>query len=179
MLFRSYKQWYDVLGVENLQKQCILNMLSTALRRIMCQQSNFTKISGAHDRANVVIANWLLECGSVKLNSKVVNYNDKDYTIYEFEVVNLNDAINKITELVELVQEIKSTSNYQKCLELFETYTINPISIEEANRIRTNLLNIRNIVNDGVEAYAFLFPKLDGTYDTFSDIFEQNIAFNS
>ncbi len=172
-----YKGWLSVLGKEELQKQCILNMVHATLRRFFSQKPDFTIVEGAHARANTVIANWLMKNNCIEMVQEEIEYNSEKYVLYSFNVVDLEKSIVKITELVSLIQEIKSTANSKMCCELFDEYTTGPITVNDANKIRVEICKANKITQNNVDTNAMLFPKLDGSSDVYSDIFEQDMVY--
>jgi hypothetical protein len=173
-----YNGWYEKLGEDKLKKQCIINMVETALRRYGTQVEGFVSIIGAHARANILIMNYLIEKEAVKLNEELVMHNEKEYKLYEIIVTNLEKACDVIKELVGIIQSIKSTADGEKCKIMFDKYTSYPVTIEKGNIIRNNIIDVKLILSDGIQQCARKFPKYvleNGTVkiEEYKNIFDQ------
>ncbi len=174
-----FNGWFQILGITELKKQCIINMCRITLQQFRGQKPNFEHIEGAHMRADVVILCWLLKHECIELCKEEIMYNGEKYTLYDVNVIDLEKSIGKITDLVCMVQEIKSNADSFRSVELFDMYTTSPISISEANEIRNSAIKNRLVTMNGVVARSSLFLKLDGSGDVYSDIFEQENAYCS
>jgi len=154
-----FKGWYKKIGKDELAKQCIIEMVQHIFRRYYSQGENFTEIKEAHAKANVVIANYLLEAGSIRINEEVKNVDGNEYHLYEVVVVDFDLAVRRIIELLNLVQKIKSTGDGNGCKQLFERYTVFPITMEQANVYRKHLHEIRQRLIGPVKMMALIFPE--------------------
>lgn len=154
-----YKEWLGVLGKDELIKQNIINMCATGFRRLLSQSPDMTDIKGAHARANVVIMNYLIDGGGIRINEEVKKIDDKDYVLLEIEVLDVDKSWKSIVDLVQLVQCIKSTGNTLGCGELFGKYTVYPVTIETARRYKSYLMDIRKKLVGNIKATVRVFPK--------------------
>lgn len=153
-----YKGWLERLGIDLLRENLIIEMVSTALSRYSGQPANFTRVIGAHPRANVVIMNWLIKSGGIALEEICVIDGSTGYPTFEFVVKDLAVCMDAITRLCHLVQTIKSTANVKGVTELFDNYTISPVTIEQGNKIRNAMKARRKAIMEGVEWTARKFP---------------------
>lgn len=153
-----YKGWLERIGIDMLRERLISKMASTALSRYGGQAEGFTRVTGAHPRANVVIMNWLIECGGIALEEIAVVDGSTDYSTFEIVVKDLAICMDAIGRLCRLVQTIKSTADVAGVTELFEHYTMGPVSIEQGNRIRTALKTRSLAIMEGIEWTARAFP---------------------
>ncbi len=182
--------WLDRLGLDTYKKVCIEHMCTTYLRRLSTQPENFTKITGAHSRCNSVITNTLLESGSIVMTTDVVTIDNEDYRVYGFRVVDLELAIRKSIELMQYVQHIKSTANGLLCDALFDKYTVSPVSLEVANKIREDAVRNRELVVGSILSITRVYPNYKPVFSVESNLIvdvvvgekqsflDQNIGYN-
>lgn len=178
-----YKNWLNILGRDELIKQNIINMCSTGFRRLLSQSPEMTDIKGAHARANIVIMNYLIDGGGIRINEEIRRIDDDDYVLLEIEVLDVAKSWANIVELVQLVQKIKSTGDTLECGNLFGKYTVYPMTIDKAKEYRCHLMNARKKLVGNIKATVKVFPKfvlvtdnnnvIDVKVETL-DIFEQN-----
>lgn len=180
-----FKDWLSKLSKRQLQEQCIIKMCNHMFRRYLLQAPDMTEIKGAHAKANISLANYLLASGGVKIidESKIID--GTTYHLLDFEVTNFEQAWKNIIELVQIVQLIKSTGDGVGCKELFEKYTKYPVTIEMARKYRQYLVEKRNKLIGNRKMRSRLFynyvpiltdnvltdVKID---DELMDVFEQN-----
>ncbi len=182
--FGLFKNWATTLGWVELEKECVLAMASTGLRRLLAQGENMTEIKGAHARANIVIMNYLIAGSGVSMNTEVKNIDGEDYTLMELVIVNMGKCRDSITELLQMVQKIKSTGDTNGCKSLFETYTKYPITIEDAKVYRQHMIKNRTKLVGNIKASVRIFPQfipvfdnseiVDVTTKVSDNIFQQN-----
>jgi hypothetical protein len=182
----QFKNWLNILGKEELQKQCIIEMCSHVFGGLLSQGENMTNIKGAHARANFVITNYLLAHGGIAINKETKNVDGHDYTLLEIVVTDLHQANKNIVKLLQRVQKIKSTGDTLDCKELFGTYTTYPITIEESRTYRKYMLDIRKKLMGDIKETVKIFPQfipvfnnenkiIDVEYKPSNDIFQQNL----
>ncbi len=182
--FGLFKNWTNILGREELDKECVLAMASTGFRRLLAQGENMTEIKGAHARANIVIMNYLIKGNGVSINTEVKNIDGEDYTLMELVVDNMEKCWDSIINLLQMVQKIKSTGDTNGCKSLFETYTKSPITIEDAKVFRQHMVKNRKKLVGDIKASVKIFPQFIPIFDNgeivdvitkvSNDIFEQN-----
>jgi hypothetical protein len=156
-----YKDWYRILGKEKLQEQCVIEMCRHMLRRYLSQSENIVRINGAHARANVTIANYLIASGGVRIHEELVTVDGSTYHVLEMQVVDLTKCIASTTELLQRVQRIKSTGDYVDCRKLLETYTQWPVSLEMARQYRKYQDDIRKKLLGPVKATVRVYPMFE------------------
>ena len=182
-----FKSWKEVLGVAELQKQCIIRMASSAFTRYLTLKDNFTEIVGAHVKANVVIANYLLEGGGIRIVDEVKEIEGHSYHMLDLEVIDYAQAFKSIVALLQMVQQIKSTGDGIGCRALFEKYTQSPITIEQANKYRNYLVTNKQKLVGNIKECARIYPNylsvthnseiIDVIIGPELDIFEQNMYY--
>lgn len=117
------KDWPEKLGKKKLIELQLLNMARTGLRRLIQQpDAQVEEISGDHARANSTILNYLLDSGSVAIETEPVTIDGQTYTIVDVHIINQDEAIKVVEKLANLVQKIKSTGDYLAAKELISTY---------------------------------------------------------
>lgn len=183
-----FKDWVKKIGKEELKKECIIEMCRHSFRRYLSQGENMTDITGAHARANVVITNYLLEGGGIKIIDEVKNIDGNDYHLLDIEVIDSNKAFKSIVDLLQTVQRIKSTGDTNGCKKLFEKYVKYPIDLNKAKLYRSYMLANKQKLVGNIKATSRLYPNYvpilqDGnvvdviSYDM--DIFEQNFHYRT
>jgi len=183
-----FKNWLNILGKEELQKQCIMEMCNHMFRRLFVQSADMTDIVGAHARANVVITNYLLDGLGIDIKDETKNIDGTDYHLLEIEVIDLEKTFNSILELVNIVQKIKSTGDTNGCKELFGKYTTYPVTIERAKLYREYMLDKKQKLVGNIKATSRIFPNyrpvimndvlIDSYIGNEMDVFEQNMYYD-
>ena len=180
-----FKNWLNVLGREELQKQCIIEMCDSIFGRLLSQGDNMTNIRGAHARANFVITNYLLEGKGICVNTEPKEIDGQNYTLLEIIVDDVNKATASTIELLQRVQRIKSTGDTLDCKLLFDTYIKYPITIEESRKYRQYMLDVRKKLVGNIKESVRIFPRftpvlkdgniVDVTNKVHENIFQQNL----
>lgn len=180
-----FKNWLTILGKEELQKRCIIQMCENVWGGLMSQGDNLEQIKGAHAKANYVLTNYLLECGGISINKEIKIIEDIPYTFLEIVVDDFKKAYKNIIELLQIVQKIKSTGDGIRCKKLFDIYTRYPITIEKSREYRNYLIEYGSKVVGNVKTTVKIFPQFipvfsdDKLVDVINkisdDIFEQNL----
>lgn len=180
-----YDGWNEKISKEELQKWCIVEMARVGIQYYTNQTENFTQIIGAHERANIVLTNYLIHHGGIIDTVETVN----NFNIVSIEVIDLEKAKDSIIELLQKVQIIKSTADDCKCKELFRTYTTYPISIEKGNKYRSYLENIKNKLFGQIKMLVRIYSRfvpivkngklIDIDIDDTEDFLTQNLRLNS
>jgi len=131
-------------------------MALTGLRRVLQQSDGATQIDGDHARANYTIMNYLIDHGGLKLIEEKIVINSKEHTVLGLDIIDLEKTKKLITELMILVQTIKSTGDGLAAKNLVETY-----GITLRNKLHPKILQDNNkaIVGD-LKISAFLPPIL-------------------
>lgn len=156
-----YKDWLKVLGPEKLQEMCIIGMCRHSFRRYLEQSENMDRINGAHSRANVTIMNYLLASGGIRINEEVVTVDNQAYHLLEIQVMDRAKCLASTTELLQRVQRIKSTGDYWDCQKLFDTFTVWPVTLDQARRYRKYMDDIRKKLVGSVRAMVRVFPTFE------------------
>lgn len=117
------KDWPEKLGKQKLIELQLLSMTRTGLRRLIQQpDQEINEISGDHARANSTILNYLVDTGSVAVETELVTIDGKAYTIVDVHIIDQDAAIKAVEKLANLVQKIKSTGDYLAAKNLIDTY---------------------------------------------------------
>lgn len=135
--------WVEKLGHIELAKWCIIEMCRHGVRQYRSQKNNFTEIVGAHERANLVLTNYLIAAGAIKDVVEPLTLEGNSYYLTSIEVLDLNKATIAIVDLLKKVQTIKSTGDGSACKELFSQFTKFPITIETGNRYRNYQIELQ------------------------------------
>jgi hypothetical protein len=180
-----FKDWLNVLGADELKKHCVIEMCRSIFGRLLSQKDNMDDIEGAHARANFVITNYLLADGGISINEETKNIDGKDYTLMEIVVEDMANVWDNIVELLQIVQQIKSTGDTIGCHELFDRYTKYPITMKTARVYRQHMLNNRKKLVGDIKATVKIFPQFVPVFDgneivdvntkASDDIFQQNL----
>ena len=182
-----FKNWSNILDIEELRKQCVIEMCRHIFRRLLSQGDDMTEIKGAHARANTVITNFLLEGGGIEIEDEIIVIDGESFHILDIKVVNLDKVFNNVLGLLQGVQRIKSTGDTNGCKKLFEKYTSYPISIEQAKIYKNYMLANKKKLVGNIKGTSRLFPNyvpvilddilVDVTIGNTMDIFEQNMHY--
>lgn len=114
--------WPQRIDKDKIIELSIINMVRTALRRLINHSDDASEVTGAHAQANMVIMNYLIEHGAVELVKESVTIADETYTVLDGRIVNKERAVEIITELAQRVQRIKSTGDGLQAKWLVDTY---------------------------------------------------------
>jgi hypothetical protein len=170
-----YKNWLKTLGKDKLQEMCIIEMCRHGFRRYQAQPENMDRINGAHSRANVTIMNYLLASGGIRINEEIVTVDGQAYHLLEIQVVDLAKCLTATTELLQRVQRIKSTGDYQDCQKLFDTFTVWPVTLDQARRYRKYLDDIRKKLIGSVRSMVRVYPTFEPVIET-GDIVDMTVT---
>lgn len=182
-----FKNWHNIFTRQQLQEYCIISMARHIFRRYATLPPNFTEITGAHTMANVVITNCLLMDGAIKIVEETKIIQGREHHILDIEVIDLAKAIDTVTQLVRLVQHIKSTGNTRLCKYLFDTYLTNPVTMQQANCYRKYLEDNRKALIGDIKATSRIYPHFIAVVENNQlvnveiekchDIFQQNMDY--
>lgn len=171
-----FKDWMSVLGRNLLKDECIIQMTNDAFRRLLSQKEDMDKIVGAHARCNVVITNYLLAGGGIEIIDERVCIDNKDYHVLETRVVDFDLAFKSATELLQKVQEIKSTGDGQECQNLFNKYTNWPLDIETMRRYRGYLDTNRIALAGNIKGSVKIYPEFRPVYNKNNEIVDVELS---
>lgn len=181
--------WYMTLGLEEVQKQCIIAMAKTHLSRLYGQPKDFTKITGAHARANAVIGNYLLAHGAIVVTDDIKLISGEYYHLLGMKVVDLPKALDAVKSLCTLVQEIKSTADLSRCQTLFDTFTTSPLTIAQANLYSQYIEQNQKALIGNIKSQARLYPNyqpitrdgklIDVVLGDEMDIYQQQLYYSA
>ncbi len=160
------KQWPEKVGKQKIIELSILSMARAGLRRLILQADDATEVSGAHGRANTTITNYLIDHGAVAVHEEQITHNGVQHTVLDVRIVNVDKAIAVITELANLVQQIKSTGDGAKVRWLIETYGK---KIRNIDHMKIMKQNMKAVAGD-TKVVAMLYPMYEPTYDAQGEI---------
>lgn len=115
----------SVLTIKQMQEKFVFGMTASFLRRMIQQNDEALKtgsIHGDHARANTIITHKLADDGGIEFVREHVVVDGEDYTVVSVNVCDLDKARRSISDLVKLVQHIKSTGNGVEAKRLVDTY---------------------------------------------------------
>jgi hypothetical protein len=163
------KDWPAKVSKEKIIEYSIVNMVHTALRRLVSQADNATEVAGAHAQANMTIMNYLIEHGAICLVKEPITTSDGFHVILDVRVLSLEKAIEVITELANRVQRIKSTGNGVEVRWLIDTYG-KPLNKEHMAIMKANM---KAVVGD-IKVVAMLYPQYQPVLDGMGNIVDIN-----
>jgi len=183
-----FKNWSNILDIEELRKQCVIEMCRHMFRRYLSQGDEMSNIKGAHARANVVLTNFLLEGKGIEIEDETKLIDGESFHILDIKVVDLDKTYNNVMGLLQGVQRIKSTGDTDGCKELFEKYTNYPVTIEQAKVYRSYMLANKQKLVGNVKGISRLFPTYTAIINNDEltdvklgvelDVFEQNMYYS-
>ncbi|MBX9831086.1 dipeptidyl peptidase 3 [Candidatus Babeliales bacterium] len=153
--------WEGKLTDDEMINQLILGMAKTGLRRYLQQNETATEISGDHARANCTIMYYLIDAGALELVEEKLEVNGKQHTVVGLRVADLAKTYAKITELMQLVQHIKSTGDGLAARDLVETYGRPLRHPEYLKALKEN----KQAIVGHLKATAVLSPHLSPVFD--------------
>jgi hypothetical protein len=174
---KLYKDWYKKLGREKMIEYYIISFLENSLKKLISQPYKFKDIHGAHARANIVILNYILSNKSVKLEKTKLIIDRKKHIIYNVAIIDLNKTIHFIKKLMIKVQNISSTADNVKNLNLFDKYIKYPLTIKKMNRIGHFLRKKYRKLSNGTTSLVRLLPKFIPLYDMFDNLIDVQIGY--
>ena len=171
--------WHETLG-EDLFKECLFRSGAMGgITRLSRQPPNFNNVVGAHARADIVITSWLIERGCLSVHEENVG----DHTLISCSVTaEMEGCMSDVSDLAELVMEIKATGDRVGCNELFRKYTPGSedsvMDLADARRYRDHQDKARRALIGDVKGTTtkYLRQTLTGddvTYSQYDSIIDQ------
>ncbi|OGB97013.1 hypothetical protein A3F06_01515 [candidate division TM6 bacterium RIFCSPHIGHO2_12_FULL_36_22] len=154
------KDWPNKIGKEKLIEQFIIHMAREGLRRLVNQNEGATEIVQAHSQADTTILNYLLDHGGLEMIEEKYMVDDKEHTVLDIRVNNVNQAKQAVKDLAIEVQRIKSTGDGQALEYLMKNYGTQVRHPEYITILKEN----RNAVQGNLKRVADIFPRLTPIY---------------
>ncbi len=155
------KDWPAKIGKEKLIEQFIIHMAREGLRRLINQSEGATEIVQAHSQADTTILNYLLDHGGLEMVEEKYMVGDKEHTVLDVRINDIEMAKQAVKKLAIEVQRIKSAGDGLALEYLMKNYGTQVRHPEYITILKEN----RKAVQGDLKRIADIFPRLTPVYE--------------